>query len=630
MANEYKGVVDITTGVEINDVNDTGLFDLTAWEVSQVSNLGLHSISSGSWGALELLDPIISLSSGTADNNKLVTQGYVDDSVAGGGYWQRVGTTLSPLTAGDNVNLGAGDLAATDITVSGLIKHNVDNGEFKIYGTNTLGKGPYLKFIGASAAADKGNLYLLAGDITASGAMGDVYFQRMNNGSIQDVARFSSYRTYIYTQLDIGFAAAMGDVSLTFRNNKGTKFIKYKYLDQSLEIETDIDITGHISLTSYLANATATMHGTATSTHIALGTNTVTGLSGQNYSGCLVLGGDQNEAKHNYATVVGGQNNETVADYSFIAGGLDNSISNIAGQVSSILNCYNCTISSNQAVNSILSGTSNQITESATLGNIVGGTGNLISGTSQGSAVLGASQIVIDDSDWSVAVSGISNTIEGGGDFNIILGGNINGIYSTLDGNLILNGQMNMIGYNVTPRAVQYAVVGGYGCRADSDYSFVYGKNMVVQAGSDRLFVFGYSESSGVAITETDAALFFPGGNSGSMGINGILHPEQSLHVGGEILSQCAEDTDFDSGNVLLTGISAGYGMLICGEYTAGKTAIYRVEHHTLIVMSAHADFSTVKNTAGKYNVYWETDQFRVQNNFGNDKKMRVGFTGTR
>ena len=288
-------------------------------------------------------------------------QAAIDEISASVGvdYWKRTVTTLEPLSPGDSVALGTGNFSATDVTLSGLLKHNVDNGEFKIYGTNTLGKGPYLKFIGASAASNKGNLYILAGDYTAIGAQGDVYIQRMNNGSIQNVSRFSSYRTYLYTQLDIGFATAGGDVSFTFHNNKGTNYLKHRYADEIFEVSTGLDITGRV-------------------------------------------------------------------------------------------------------------------------------------------------------------------------------------------------------------------------------------------------------------------------------GINGITAPDQALHVGGEILSQCAEDTDFDSGNVLNTGIISGYGILTCAESTAGKTALYRVDYHTLTVISAHADFSTIKGTAGKYNVYWETDQFKVQNNFGDNKKMRVGFMGTK
>jgi hypothetical protein len=83
-------------------------------------------------------------------------------------------------------------------------------------------------------------MYLRAGDNTATGAQGDVYIQRMSDGSTQDVAKFTSYRAYLYSQVDIGFASSTGDFSLTFRNNKGTKFIKYKYSDQSLEIDTAV------------------------------------------------------------------------------------------------------------------------------------------------------------------------------------------------------------------------------------------------------------------------------------------------------------------------------------------------------------------------------------------------------
>ncbi len=52
------------------------------------------------------LDGIVSLSTGSANNDKLVTQGYVDDSVGGTNYWNRITGTpnyVIPATATDNI-----------------------------------------------------------------------------------------------------------------------------------------------------------------------------------------------------------------------------------------------------------------------------------------------------------------------------------------------------------------------------------------------------------------------------------------------------------------------------------------------------------------------------------------------
>ncbi len=50
MANEKKGLVDITTGAEVADANANGILDLTAGEVNQVKNIGATTITSTQWG----------------------------------------------------------------------------------------------------------------------------------------------------------------------------------------------------------------------------------------------------------------------------------------------------------------------------------------------------------------------------------------------------------------------------------------------------------------------------------------------------------------------------------------------------------------------------------------------------
>ena len=41
-----------------------------------------------------------------------------------------------------------------------------------------------------------------------------------------------------------------------------------------------------------------------------------------------------------------------------------------------------------------------------------------------------------------------------------------------------------------------------------------------------------------------------------------------------------------------------------------------------------NASMTTTKDNAGTYNVYWETDQYKVQNNVGDNKNVKVGFYG--
>ena len=50
---------------------------------------------------------IVSISDGVADNDKLVTQGYVDDAITAENLWDRTGTVLSPHAAGDSITLNS-------------------------------------------------------------------------------------------------------------------------------------------------------------------------------------------------------------------------------------------------------------------------------------------------------------------------------------------------------------------------------------------------------------------------------------------------------------------------------------------------------------------------------------------
>jgi len=107
-----------------------------------------------------------------------------------------------------------------------------------------------------------------------------------------------------------------------------------------------------------------------------------------------------------------------------------------------------------------------------------------------------------------------------------------------------------------------------------------------------------------------------------------VRGPIAALGSGITFKSLVAEDTDSDTNDVLLTGLTDGYGLLVVSETTAGITAIFRVDYHTPTIISADAAFTIAKDTASKFNVYWETDQFKVQNKAGNNRHITVGFFG--
>lgn len=56
MANEKKGLVDITTGAEVADANANGILDLTSGEVSQIAAIGAETISAAQWAYLGASD----------------------------------------------------------------------------------------------------------------------------------------------------------------------------------------------------------------------------------------------------------------------------------------------------------------------------------------------------------------------------------------------------------------------------------------------------------------------------------------------------------------------------------------------------------------------------------------------
>jgi len=85
-----------------------------------------------------------------------------------------------------------------------------------------------------------------------------------------------------------------------------------------------------------------------------------------------------------------------------------------------------------------------------------------------------------------------------------------------------------------------------------------------------------------------------------------------------------AADTDFDTDDVLSTGIGAGYGILMVAESVDAVASAWLVQDESLLAMMVHGSFSGTKDTASKYNVYYETDQFKVQNKVGNNKSVVV------
>lgn len=82
-------------------------------------------------------------------------------------------------------------------------------------------------------------------------------------------------------------------------------------------------------------------------------------------------------------------------------------------------------------------------------------------------------------------------------------------------------------------------------------------------------------------------------------------------------------DTDSDTDDVLDTGIGADYGQLIVRESAGTEACIFLIAGQTIEKVSADATFTVTKDTVSSYNVYWETDQFKIQNKVGDNKNIK-------
>jgi len=87
-----------------------------------------------------------------------------------------------------------------------------------------------------------------------------------------------------------------------------------------------------------------------------------------------------------------------------------------------------------------------------------------------------------------------------------------------------------------------------------------------------------------------------------------------------------AADADSDTDDVLSTGISGFHGLVLVRSITDNTSAMYRVTNTSVVDVSLDSDHSSTKDTASKYNFYYETDQFKLQNKVGDNKSLSVAF----
>ena len=136
---------------------------------------------------LALLNGIASVSTGAGDNDKFVTQGYVDDAISVENLWDRTGTILSPHTAGDDITttgkIGVGFLTAPTF---GVEIHGTDANSASLatayYGNDTtapfLGtikyRGTAISPLAVASADNLGSIYFAGYDGSAVGVSATV------------------------------------------------------------------------------------------------------------------------------------------------------------------------------------------------------------------------------------------------------------------------------------------------------------------------------------------------------------------------------------------------------------------------------------------------------------------------
>ena len=83
-------------------------------------------------------------------------------------------------------------------------------------------------------------------------------------------------------------------------------------------------------------------------------------------------------------------------------------------------------------------------------------------------------------------------------------------------------------------------------------------------------------------------------------------------------------DSGFDLEDILTTGITYGYGMIIVKETVDQVTGLFRMEYDEIIDIGSHGLFSTTKNEDSTYNIYFEAGYVRIQNKVGNNRNITV------
>jgi hypothetical protein len=122
---DLSGLVPYTGATQ--DV-DLGLFDMTLTDITINGNIIFDS------------QTLSSISTGVGDNDKLVTQGYVDDAITAEDFWQRTGTDIHPQNAGDTITADGGLTIGTGAAVDYVLTFDGSSNDGTLTWDESLGR----------------------------------------------------------------------------------------------------------------------------------------------------------------------------------------------------------------------------------------------------------------------------------------------------------------------------------------------------------------------------------------------------------------------------------------------------------------------------------------------------------
>ena len=105
------------------------------------------------------------------------------------------------------------------------------------------------------------------------------------------------------------------------------------------------------------------------------------------------------------------------------------------------------------------------------------------------------------------------------------------------------------------------------------------------------------------------------------------------MSITGAITTNDKSKSELYSGEIAIdgvadSGLAGGGGMIVVYSTTSGVTGLYRLDYHTVVAVSLNALFTVTKDNASTINVYWETDQVKIQNKTAGANTVKLGFFG--